>query len=283
MSHTLRITILGCGSSGGVPRVGGDWGVCDPSNPKNRRSRCSILVEKWANTSLREGESAPPESERTIILVDTSPDLREQLLSASVGRVDALLYTHDHADQSHGIDDMRAIAYRMRKRVPTYMDEHTKTFVFNRFDYCFETPEGRVHPAILELQPLISPGDRFEIDGPGGSISVTTLGLSHGPTPSLGFLFDEKAAYTPDVWDISPEVLALIHQPDVWIVDALRYAAHPTHAHIDKTLSWLAKTKTRHAVLTNLHIDLDYETLSQELLPNQSPAYDGQTIDITMP
>jgi len=204
------------------------------------------------------GEEAPPESERTVVLVDTSPDLRQQLLTADVGRVDALLFTHDHADQSHGIDDMRAIAYRMRKRIPTYMDEHTKTFVFNRFDYCFEMPDGRVH----------------EIDGPGGQVSVTALGLSHGPTPSLGFIFDNKAVYTPDVWDIAPDVLSLINRPDVWIVDALRYSAHPTHAHVDKSLSWLAATQTQQAVLTNLHIDLDYTTLSAELLPSQSAAFD---------
>lgn len=273
MTATLRITILGCGSSGGVPRVGGDWGVCDPSEPKNKRSRCSILVEKWAGNAR--GDDAPPQSERTMLIVDTSPDLREQLLREEVGRIDALLFTHDHADQSHGIDDMRAIAYRMRKRIPTYMDEHTKAFVFNRFQYCFEMPEGRVHPAILELQPLIKSGDKVEIDGPGGVISTKTLGLSHGPTPSLGFIFDNKAVYTPDVWDIAPDVLSEIERPELWVVDALRYAAHPTHAHVDKTLSWLAKTRTREAVLTNLHIDLDYETLSKETFSNQIVAYDG--------
>ena len=278
MSHTLRITILGCGSSGGVPRVGGDWGVCDPRNPKNRRSRCSILVEKWNNTAGT--GKAPHQSDRTVVLIDTSPDLREQLLSAEVGRVDALLYTHDHADQSHGIDDMRAIAYRMRKRVPTYMDAHTKAFVYNRFEYCFEMPDGRVHPAILELQPLISSGDEFTITGPGGDISVKTLGLSHGPTPSLGFIFDGQAVYTPDVWDIAPEVLSLIERPDVWIVDALRYAGHPTHAHVDKALSWLAKTRAKRAIFTNLHIDLDYMTLKNEIMPQQDVAYDGMTFDI---
>jgi phosphoribosyl 1,2-cyclic phosphate phosphodiesterase len=279
MSYNLRITILGCGSSGGVPRVGGDWGVCDPDNPKNRRRRCSILVEKW---KITDSGDLPPESERTIVLVDTSPDLREQLLSAKVSHVDALLFTHDHADQSHGIDDMRAIAYRMRARIPTYMDEHTKVFVFRRFEYCFEIPEGRVHPAILELQPLIKSGDIFEIDGPGGVISVQTLGLSHGSTPSLGFKFDNRAVYTPDVWDIDDDVMGRIDGSEVWIVDALRYAAHPTHAHADKTLSWLARTQCRKAVLTNLHIDMDYDTLSLELLPAQEPAYDGMLIDISI-
>ena len=282
MTHTLRITILGCGSSGGVPRVGGDWGVCDPNNPKNRRTRCSILVEKWANSNVKKGEIAPEQSKRTVVLVDTSPDLREQLLSAKVTRVDALLYTHDHADQSHGIDDMRAIAYGMRKRIPTYMDAHTKTFVFNRFNYCFEMPEGRVHPAILELQPLIKSGDFFAIEGPGGSIDITTLGLSHGPTPSLGFIFDGKTVYTPDVWGIADDVLNLIESPEIWIVDALRYSSHPTHAHVDKSLSWLAKTKTRKAVLTNLHIDMDFDVLEKETLAGQCVAHDGMKLYISI-
>ncbi len=283
MSHIIRTTILGCGSSGGVPRVGNDWGVCDPDNAKNRRSRCSILVEQWASNA--EG-IIPPQAERTVILVDTSPDLREQLLAAQTGRIDALLFTHDHADQSHGIDDMRAVSYRMRKQVPTYMDAHTKTHLYQRFEYCFEVPEGRVHPAILTLEPLIESGDTFKIDGPGGTIDVTTLGLSHGPTPSLGFMFNNNTVYTPDVWDIAPEVLDMIgapengpeNGPDIWIVDALRYAAHPTHAHVDKTLSWLAYTRTKKAVLTNLHIDLDYQTLSAELLPSQTVAYDGMIL-----
>lgn len=278
MSNILRTTILGCGSSGGVPRVGGDWGVCDPDNAKNRRTRCSILVEKWKDDGKG---TIPPPKERTTLLVDTSPDLRAQLLSAEVSRIDALLYTHDHADQSHGIDDLRAIAYRMRARIPTYMDKHTESFVFNRFDYCFEVPEGRVHPAILELQPLIETGQKFAITGAGGSIDIMPLGLSHGPTPSMGFIFDQNVVYTPDVWDIEPEVLNLIETPEIWIVDALRYASHPTHAHVDKSLSWLAKTKTRHAVLTNLHIDMDYETLSQEIMPGQSVAYDGMVLSLS--
>lgn len=279
MTYVLRTTILGCGSSGGVPRIGGDWGVCDPNNPKNRRSRCSILVEQWEECG---DGSVPPVAERTIILVDTSPDLREQLLKAGVTRVDALLYTHDHADQSHGIDDMRAIAYRARKRVPTYMDAHSKTYLYQRFEYCFEMPEGRVHPAILELQPLIKAGDVFQIGGAGGVIDIQVLGLSHGPTPSSGFIFSGAVVYTPDVWDISAETLDAIEAPEIWIVDSLRYASHPTHANVDKSLSWLAQTRTRRAVLTNLHIDLDYDILSKEVMAAQDVAYDGMQISVTL-
>ena len=264
----LRAIILGCGSSGGVPRVGGDWGVCDPDNPKNRRTRCSLYVEYW------EGETPPPIKERTAVLIDTSPDLREQFLFSNIKRLDALLYTHDHADQSHGIDDLRAVAYRMRKRIPTYMDEHSKEHLFDKFKYCFEMPDGRVHPPILELQDIIKGGDFITIDGPGGALAIEALELSHGPTPAMGFIFDGKLAYTPDVWDVPEPSFKSLQGIDTWIVDALRYNDHPTHAHTDKTLSWLVKTKTKNGVLTNLHIDMDYDVLSSELFGGVTVAYD---------
>ncbi len=266
---TIRAVILGCGSSGGVPRVGGDWGVCDPAEPKNRRTRCSLYVEYW------DGETMPPTQDRTAVLIDTSPDLREQCLKADIKRIDALLYTHDHADQSHGIDDLRAIAYRMKKRIPTFMDTHTKEHVYKRFEYCFELPEGRVHPPILELQELIKGGDRVVIEGAGGSLPIDVLGLSHGPTPALGFIFGEKLAYTPDVWDIPEASFKMLGGIDTWITDALRYNDHPTHAHADKSLAWQAKVKAKHGILTNLHIDMDYEVLKAELFGNIQPAYDG--------
>jgi len=180
---TIRAIILGCGSSGGVPRIDGDWGICDPLEPKNRRTRCSIYIEYW------EGDKEPAVEDRTAILIDTSPDLRAQFLSNNIKRLDTVLYTHDHADQSHGIDDLRAIAYKMRKRIPTYMDVHTKEYLYKRFEYCFEMPEGRVHPPILELQNLIKGGDVFHIQGPGGALSVDVIELSHGPTPAIGFIF----------------------------------------------------------------------------------------------
>lgn len=274
MSAALRITILGCGSSGGVPRVDGDWGFCDPSEPKNRRTRSSILVEQWAG----QAEIVPPEGERTIVLIDSSPDLREQLLKTDISHIDALLYTHDHADQTHGIDDLRALAYRMRRQIPTYMDDHTKLHLFNRFEYCFEMPEGRVHPPILDLQPLIKSGDTVNIEGAGGTVSAQVLGLSHGPTPSLGFKLNNAVVYTPDVHEIDDDVFDMIGQPDIWITDALRYSDHPTHANLDKAMRWIARTQTRQAVLTNLHIDMDYQTLSAELCGSHMPAYDGMQI-----
>ena len=266
----LHVIILGCGSSGGVPRVGGDWGMCDPNEPKNRRTRCSILVQAWHGT----GEPPEDQSKLTQILIDTSPDLRQQLLNTQTRQLDALIYTHDHADQSHGIDDLRAIAYRMRKQIPTYMDAHTKTHVWTRFKYCFEMPEGRVHPPILALQNLIQSADEIVIDGAGGPITVETIEVSHGPTPSLGFIFNKKIAYTPDVWDIDERGFAQLAGVNTWIVDALRYNDHPTHAHADKALAWLARVGVRQGVLTNLHIDMDYQTLKAELPAFAKPAYD---------
>lgn len=271
---TLRVTILGCGSSGGVPRAGGDWGVCDPTEPKNRRSRCSLLVEQW------EGDIEPAKNEdKTVILVDTSPDLREQLLNASVTRIDALLYTHDHADQSHGIDDLRAIAYRMRQRIPVYMEEQTKTNLFQRFHYCFEMPEGLVHPPILELQNIFKPKEILHIDGPGGAIKVTILSLSHGVSTSFGFKFNDLLTYTPDVWDIENDELDRIKGSKIWICDALRYNPSPTHAHVDKTLMWQAHTQVPKMILTNLHVDMDYASLTSELMSSQEVGFDGRCID----
>lgn len=276
MDKHLQIRILGSGSSGGVPRVGGDWGVCDPNEPKNRRTRCSVLVDYW------EGESAelPPAEQRTTVMVDTSPDLREQLLKAGTKRIDAVLFTHEHADQTHGIDDLRAIAYGMRKRLPTYMNAHTRTHLMDRFGYCFTLPEGRVHPPILELQDEISAANAVHIEGPGGTLEIDVFELSHGPTPVLGFGFDGRAIYTPDVFEIDDETLGRIKSPDVWIVDALRYNPSPTHAHCDKALSWLARTKTKRAVFTNMHVDLDYATLKQEIYDQTDVAYDGMMVKV---
>ena len=269
---TLRVTILGSGSSGGVPRVGGDWGVCDPNEPRNRRTRCSLLIEQW------QGETEPENKEKTVVLIDTSPDLRVQLLAAKITHIDALLYTHDHADQSHGIDDLRAIAYRMRTRIPVYMDGLTKEVLFKRFDYCFEMPEGRIHPAILTIKELFKSKDKFTISGAGGGIDIIALGLSHGIAPSFGFKINDTVCYTPDVLDIEEDVLDLMKGSQTWICDALRYNRSPSHANVDKAIKWQAYTCVPHMILTNLHVDMDYVTLSNELMPSQSLAYDGRMI-----
>jgi len=263
---TLRITILGCGSSGGVPRIGGHWGACDPTNPKNRRRRCSILVEQG------EGEA------KTSVLVDTSPDMREQLLDAELARLDAVIFTHEHADQSHGIDDLRMIAINMWKLVPVYADHRTLDVLKHRFDYCFTTPKGSGYPPILEAHAIDVDSDSFEVDGPGGAIKITPFWQEHGNIRSLGFRFGD-VAYTSDANDIPEESWERLDGIKTWIVDALRYTTHPSHANVETALAWLKRSGAARGILTNLHIDLDYETLRSELPPHIEPAFDGMVVE----
>ncbi|MEM9584185.1 MAG: MBL fold metallo-hydrolase [Pseudomonadota bacterium] len=260
---STRFTILGCGSSGGVPRLGGHWGDCDPQNPKNRRNRCSLLVEKDG-----------PEG-TTTVLIDTSPDLRHQLLAAEVGRLDGVIYTHDHADHVHGIDDLRMIVFNMRERVPVWANEATSKALLHRFGYVFETPPGSGYPPILDLNPI--EGD-VTVDGPGGAVTFTPFEVQHGTIKSLGFRIGD-VAYLPDVSDLKDGRKAM-HGLDVLIIDALRRTPHPSHSHLDNTLAWIADLEPKRAVLTNMHIDLDYETLEAETPDHITPAYDGMVIEV---
>lgn len=272
MSDTLRITILGSGSSGGVPRVGGDWGACDPKEPKNRRSRGSLLVQRW-----KRAPGNPDEA--TTVLVDTSPDLREQLLAARVPRVDAVLFSHDHADQTHGIDDLRPIMLNKRKRVPVYMDEPTRETLMRRFGYCFVSEKG--YPAILDDVGTLKDGDTLTIDGPGGPIETRAMEQDHGTVMSFGFQFG-PAAYSNDVVTLSDETLSSLEGVDLWIVDALRYKPHPTHAHVERALEWIARVKPKRAVLTNLHVDIDYAKAMDEMPKGVELAYDGWAADFAV-
>lgn len=256
-------TILGCGSSGGVPRLGGHWGACDPSEPKNVRRRCSLLVEK--------GE--------TKILVDTSPDMRQQLLDAECGRLDSVLYTHDHADQAHGVDDLRMIAYNMMARVPVYMDGPTAKTMHSRFGYCLEQREGSYYPPILKEMTMPASGTSFEIEGEGGSLEVTPFLQHHGEIDSLGFRFG-PLAYSADVVGLPDASFEVLEGVSCWIVDCLRYKPHISHAHLDLTLEWLERIKPKLGILTNLHIDLDYQTLAQELPDGVIPAHDMLKISV---
>lgn len=270
MSDVLEAVILGSGSSSGVPRLGGpdgagDWGACDPANPKNRRRRCSLLVRRKG----QEGETA--------ILVDTAPDLREQLLGARVSAVDAVLVTHDHADQLHGIDDLRALAYLMRRRIDVYSDHGCIDRIRHRFRYCFETPEGSEYPPIMNARALPETLAPIAIAGAGGTIPVAIFEQVHGRIRSLGFRFG-PIAYSSDVNRLPEEAFAVLEGVEIWIVDALRYAPHPTHANVATALEWIARVRPRRAVLTNLHIDLDYETLKRELPAGVEPAYDGLAV-----
>lgn len=262
MSGVLEFTILGCGSSGGVPRADGDWGACDPENPKNSRSRCSLLVR-------RPGEGAEVE---TTLIVDTSPDLRLQTAQAGVKRLDGILLTHDHADQVHGVDDVRAFFIRQRAKIACHMDAATDATMIRRFRYIFE-PEGG-YPAICERRPIPAHGMRWQVEGPSGAIPVVTFDQDHGGVRSVGYRFGD-VAYSSDVVNLDESAFEALAGLDVWIVDALRYRPHPTHAHLERTLEWIERLKPRRAILTNLHIDLDYATLKAELPAGVEPAYDG--------
>lgn len=262
---SLSLTILGCGSSQGVPRPALGWGDCDPKNPKNRRRRCSALVERRSEAGV------------TRVLVDTSPDLREQVLDAKADRLDAVLFTHEHADQTHGIDDLRPFAIAQRRRMPVYMNESTASHLLQRFGYCFETPPGSEYPPILERHG-IEAGESVEIAGEGGALSASAFTLQHGNIHALGFRFGGMA-YTPDVNAIPPESLPALSGLDVWVIDGLRYVPHRSHFSIDDALTWIERLKPRRAVLTNMTAEVDYETLRRKLPAHVEPAYDGMVIN----
>ena len=263
----FRFTILGCGSSGGVPRLGGKWGACDPTDPRNHRRRCSALVE-------RDGPDGT-----TSVLIDTSPDLRSQLLDTGTGRLDGVVYTHSHADHVHGIDDLRMIVFNMRARLPVWADGDTQNALFDRFAYAFVQPEGSHYPPILDMKSICGP---FEVDGPGGPIPFTPFRVNHGSIDALGFRIGDLA-YLPDVASIPDETWPALRNLEVWVVDALRRDPHPTHSHLAQTLDWIATVAPRRAVLTNMHIDLDYATVAAETPEHITPAFDGMQITGRLP
>lgn len=265
MTETMRCVLLGTGSSGGVPRVGGDWGACDPREPKNRRRRCSVLIEKET------------EAGTTSVLIDTSPDLREQLLDAGVTNLDAVVYTHEHADQAHGIDDVRPLVIRRRAPIPAFMNHHTRHVLTRRFDYVFEGKGG--YPPILELQPDIHPGRSFVVQGSGGNIQLLPFDMEHGRIRCLGFRIS-NFAYCNDVSDLPEDSLAALTGLDTLVIDALRYTEHPTHANLAQALKWISELRPRRAVLTNMHVDLDYATLKRELPAHVEPGFDGMVLDV---
>lgn len=259
---SLSFRILGCGSSGGVPRLDGNWGDCDPDNPKNRRTRCSLLVQNKTAGGT------------TNVLIDTSPDMRNQLIDANVTWLDAIFYSHDHADQTHGIDDVRAMVYAKQKRIEVWMDQATSKTLTNRFGYCFEQGAGTLYPAILKDNRIKKPYQDITVSGEGGAITATPFRQIHGRIDSLGFRIG-NVAYSSDISDIPEESCSLLEGLDCWVVDALRRDPHPTHFHLDRTLAEIERFKPKRAILTNLHVDLDYQHLCNELPENVVPAFDG--------
>lgn len=250
----MRVVMLGCGTSSGVPRIGGNWGACDPSNPRNRRRRVSILVE-WG-------------SER--VLVDTSPDLREQLLDAGVATLTAVFYSHDHADHSHGIDDLRGVFHAQRRRVDCYMDDATAATLTRRFDYVFHGHNG--YPACARALPM-EEMHRF------GDLVVRPFRQWHGPIESKGFRFEcggRAIAYSTDISGIPDESWPFLAGLDLWIVDALRREPHPTHSHLAQTLGWIRRAGPREAWLTHMDQSMDHDRLLAELPKGVTPGYDGR-------
>ncbi|WP_421723615.1 MBL fold metallo-hydrolase [Bauldia sp.] len=261
----LQVTILGCGSSPGVPRIGNDWGVCDPAEPRNRRRRCALLVEQF--------NDGP---EPTRVLVDTGPDMREQLLDAQVGRIDAVVYTHAHADHLHGIDDLRAFWLNARQLVRLYADAPTASRIKEAFSYCFESAANGLYPPILELDTIVA-GELFTASGPGGAIDVEPIAQNHGPGTSVGFRFG-PIAYSCDVSALPDDSVSRLQGLDTWIVGALRREPHPSHFTVDQALDWIGRVAPKRAVLTHMHNDLDYRTLRDELPDHVEPGYDGMRI-----
>ena len=266
MHGTLRFTVLGCGSSGGVPRIGlsgPNWGACDPANPKNRRRRCALLVQRIG-----------PEGQ-TSVLIDAGPDVREQLISARVGWLDALILTHDHADHVHGMDDLRMVVFNRRSRLPAWMNAATERTVVARFGYVFETPPGSNYPPIMDLCRIEGP---VTVTGAGGTIAAEPFSVPHGEIEALGFRIG-PLVYTPDIKEMSDAAWAALGGADCWILDALRYREHVSHVNVETALAWIARAAPRRAFLTNLHVDIDYAELDAATPEHVHPAHDGLVLE----
>jgi phosphoribosyl 1,2-cyclic phosphate phosphodiesterase len=258
----LRFTILGCGSSGGVPRLGGHWGNCDPNNVKNFRKRCSLLIQRFENNNV------------TNVLIDTTPDMRQQLLDAKIGKLDAVIYTHEHADHLHGLDDLRMIVINMQKRLPVFASKQTKNSILERFGYAFKTPKGSPYPPILDMNDL---PETLEIQGAGGPIKFTSFDVDHGNILVSAIKVND-VLYTPDISTVRNDTE--LRDLDCWILDSLRYKPHPSHVNLEQALGLIDRYKPKKAILTNLHVDLDYLTLLNETPDNVVPAHDGLQIKL---
>lgn len=256
----MKVTILGCGGSGGVPMIGNDWGQCDPNNPKNRRLRASILVEAGDTT----------------LLVDTSPDMRQQFLTHGIRHIDAVLYTHAHADHIHGIDELRPVNRLMGRDIDVYADRPTLDAIGQRFGYVLSplAPEANG----FYYKPCLTP---HEINGPFsvGGIDVVPFEQGHGYMNTLGFRFG-SIAYSTDVVELSDDAFAALDGVEVWIVDCLRERPHVTHAHLEKTLAWIERVRPKQAVLTHMCFDMDYETTQSRLPAGVEAGYDGLVIEL---
>lgn len=267
MGDVLRLTVLGCGSSPGAPRITGDWGNCDPSNPKNRRTRTAAMVERVAE-----------DGRTTRVVIDTGPDFRTQMLAAGVTRIDAVAYTHPHADHIHGIDDLRGFWLEQRNLIDIHADVPTLARLKQAFGYCFETPPGGSYPPILRAH-LIDPPAAFTVEGEGGPLTLEPLVQVHGDIHSLGFRI-ERMAYCPDISDFPATTVERLRGLDLLVLDALQYKTHPSHLSLGEALQWIERLKPGRAVLTHMHTPLDYATVAGETPDSVEPAYDGVVLEI---
>jgi phosphoribosyl 1,2-cyclic phosphate phosphodiesterase len=263
----LRFTILGSGSSPGTPRITGDWGNCDPANPKNRRTRCAALAERIG-----------PDGAVTRVVIDTGPDFRQQMLATGVTRIDAVLYTHPHADHIHGIDDLRSYVLDRRRLMDVYCDQPTLTRLMDGFGYCFTTPRGSSYPPILKAR-IFEHSDRVVIEGEGGPLVFEPLPQVHGDIVSLGFRMG-GLAYCPDVSDFPPATAERLKGLDILVIDALQYKFHPSHLSLGQALDWIHRLAPRKAYLTHMHVPLDYATVMAETPDFVEPAHDGLVIEV---
>ncbi|MFB2551610.1 MBL fold metallo-hydrolase [Ensifer soli] len=262
-------TLLGCGSSPGVPRITGDWGACNPDNPKNRRRRASLLIE-------RIGEDGG----RTTVVVDTGPDFREQMVSAGVRHIDAVLYTHAHADHLHGIDDIRGFVLHNKRQVPIHATPETMERIREGFGYCLHTPPGSQYPPIVSARLIDDLEVPLTIKGAGGAIDIEPLLQIHGSITSLGFRVG-SFAYCSDVSDFPAPTLARLAGLDTLVIDTLQYAFHPSHLSLEQSLSWIDRIGPKRAILTHMHVPLDYDRVMAETPDHVEPGYDMMRIEAT--
>jgi phosphoribosyl 1,2-cyclic phosphate phosphodiesterase len=256
----MKVTVLGCGGSAGVPMIGGVWGDCDPTNPRNRRRRAAIAIEHGADR----------------LLIDTPPELHAQLLDADISMVDAVLYTHSHADHCHGLDDLRGLNYHRDGALDVYADAATLDDLKLRFSYAFQVlPDGApwFRPSLNAC--LVEPGKAVTV----GSSEILPFAQKHGPFQTIGYRIGDFA-YSPDVNELDDKAFSALDGLDTWLVDCLRYAPSRAHAWLDLTLSWIERLRPRRAVLTHMATDFDYDRLIAELPDGVEPAYDGMILEL---
>ena len=256
----MKFIILGCGSSMGVPRPDGYFGRCNPNNKKNYRTRCSALLQTKSET----------------VLIDTSPDLRHQLIKNKINKIDKVLYSHMHADQTHGINDLRVFYIQNKKTIPVYADDPTKKYLYNNFKYCFVNTNNE-YPATLKINSI---NNNLSILNGKKKINVKSIKVKHGKVNSICYIFDKKIAYISDISDIAKKDFKYFKKLKYLIIDCLWLRHHPSHLNLENSLKYIALFKPKKAILTNLHSDLDYDFLKKNLPKNIIPAFDGLTIKL---